>query len=573
MTTNFSIDEKIALLEAASIVTVDTEGYLTKEHPLMAGFSAAFDGLEQGIYFPISHSQGNLTTQQLKKVYTILEQKEALVAHNMMHDINVLKKSGFHHEGKFYCTMLMAHWIDEELFDYSLNAISKRYGGQPKAMPPQMSLIIESDGWNAVPVAWMDEYSSNDALITHKLFRKELPEFQAQGFDDGLWDRETTFIREVIIPMKERGIKTDLGFCVKEYMRGQAIMDDCIKEMGFKPSSPKALEKFLIDELGLPVISRTPTGRVQFNKDAMEQYDLLLEKKDDERAKTILRFRGWQKTNSSNYKAYLNLCDEQGVLHPSYNLHRTVTHRLSCSEPNLQQIPKTSDKDWNGGLKRAFVPREGFKLWSVDYSQLQFRMTVAYAGEHSLIDIFNDPKRDIFQEMATQMNWLRQDVKTLVYLILFGGGGTRASVAFGVSKSQGYELVKEFHSQFPAIKRCAKRAENAARQQGYVRTWAGSKRHFKRGAAYYRALNAVIQGGEAEIIKSAMILIAQEVCDKNCYLLLQIHDEIVPEIREGMEDIYLPKIKECMIRATEEFNDYVDYPVAFTVSASEWGKK
>jgi len=582
-----SLDDKIAMLEAAPIVTVDTEGY-----GKMVGFSAAFQGFPSGFYLPFEHASGNLSLMQQAKVFKVLNTRDALVMHNAMHDLRVFKNSGFDYRGRFYCTMLMAHWIDEELYDYSLNAISKLYGGHPKAMPQQMSAIIASDGWNAVPVAWMDEYSSNDSWITDNLFHKEYPLFKAQGYDPGLWDREQAFIRRVMIPMMERGITIDTGYCIKEYMRGQAIMNDCIKELGFKPSSPKALEKLLIQEIGLPVVKHTKScekcypkdrrasrpvntheARPSFDKEAMEQYDNLLQVIEDDRAKTILRYRGWLKTTSSNYKPYMELVDENGVLHPGYNLHRTVTRRLSCSEPNLQQIPKASDKDWNGGLKKAFVARENYRLWTVDYSQLQFRMTVAYAGQLDLIDIFNNPKRDVFQEMAHQMNWLRDNVKTLVYLILFGGGGKRASVAFGVNLNQGGELVEEFHSQFPMIKKCAKQAEAAARRQGYVATWAGSRRHFPRGSAYYRALNAVIQGGEADIMKLALIYIADEVCDENCHLLLQIHDEIVLEIKEGMEDHYLPLAQAAMLKATEGFNDFVDFPVAFTTSIGEWGKK
>lgn len=580
--------DKINLLEVPTVVTVDTEGM-----GKMVGFSAAFDGFPQGIYFPFEHQKGNLTSLQKTKVFELLSSKEALVMHNAMHDLKVFKNAGLDYRGRFYCTMLMAHWINEERYAYDLTSLSKVYGGMPKSMPEQMQAIINSDGWNAVPVAWMDEYSGHDSYITHQLFRRELPLFQAQGFDNGLWDREQQFIRDVILPMIKLGIKIDTGFCIREYMRGQSIMQECIKELGFKPSSPKALEKFFVEDLKLPILKHTKsclecyptdkrmksqpvhthTGRPCFDKDAMEEYDVLLEKQNDERAKTILRYRGWLKTTSSNYKPYLELCDDEGILHPGYNLHRTKTSRLSCSEPNLQQIPKQSDKDWNGKLKSAFIPRGGYGLWTVDYSQLQFRMTVAYAGVQELIEIFEDETRDVFQEMASQMGWLRDDVKTLVYLILFGGGGKRASIAFGVPLSQGAELVQEFNSTYPAIKKVAKQAKMAAMKQGYVAMWSGRRRHFPRGSAFYRAFNAVIQGGEAEIIKDAMIEVQETICDENCRLILQIHDEIVPEIKEGMEDHYLPLIQKAMVKACDNFNKFVEHPVKFKTSVKRWGEK
>lgn len=595
-----SSDDKIDLLQAATDVTIDTEGM-----PSLMGISAAFDGLNQGIYLPFNHARGNLTDVQKKKLFQVLETRDSLIMYNAIHDLRVLaNKAGFDYRGWFWDLMLMAHWVNEERFDYSLNTISQVYGNAPKAMAPQMSAIIDSDGWDAVPVAWMDEYSSNDSLITHLTFRKILPLWDKQ-FDRDLWAWEQEFIRDVMGPMMDLGIKIDLDFCMREYMRGVAAMDECTKELGFKASQSSKLQKLFIEELGLPVVKHTKSclkcfpvdkraqrqsvhtheGKPSFDKDAMAEYEMLLEKSKDERASIVLRFKGWQKTTSSNYMPYLKLVDNEGVLHPGYKLHGTKTGRLSCADPNLQQIPKTSDKDWNGNLKSAFIPRDGYELWTVDYAQLQFRMTVAYAvawakdngvedpAVQALLDIFNDPMRDIFTEMASQMGWLRADVKTLVYLILFGGGGAQASLAFGVSLEQGKELVEEFHTMYPEVRKVSNDAQKQALKHGYVRYWTGRRRHFPKWSAYYRAFNAVIQGGEAEIIKRAMILIKKEVCDQNCHLILQIHDEVALEIAEGMEDKYLPRVQECMVRATEEFNEYVGVKMRFETSAKAWGEK
>lgn len=564
-------DDKIAIFEVSPEVTLDTEGM---EH--MMGFSFAVDGFPHGFYLPFRHHKGNLTPSQIDKVRHLIATRERLIMHNAMHDLKVLAREGLPFKGFFWDTMLMAHWINEEMFAYDLSTVATYYGYPPKNMPDKMKMLLETDGWDSIPIEWMDFYSSNDSFITHRSERKMEPIFLEQ-FPIELWEREQEFIRTVIMPMKERGIRIDIPFCIMEYMKGAGIMAECKKELGFNPGSRDQLEKFLIGELGLPVLATTPKGKPSFNKDAMEEYDALLDKQDDPRAQTVLRYRGWQKTTSSNYKPYMELIDSDGILHPGYNLHRTKTSRLSCSEPNLQQIPKASEKEWNGNLKAAFIPRDGFSLWTVDYSQLQFRMTVAMAEEEGLLEVFNDEKRDIFREMARTMGWLRDDVKTLVYLILFGGGGNRARIAFGVTLDQGKELVQEFHALYPRIKKLSKRAENAARRQGYVALWTGRRRHFPKGSSFYRALNAVIQGGEAEIIKSAMIVIAKEICDENCHLVLQIHDELAFEIRNGMEDQYLPRIQEKMVEACEGFNQHNiasgGRAVSFRTSVKRWGEK
>lgn len=577
-------DDIISLTETADIVTVDTEGVSR-----MLGFSLCFDGLAEGFYLPISHhGDRNLSDVQRQKIYSILDSRDALVMHNAIHDLRVFARHGFDYRGKFYDTMLMAHWINEERQNYSLDKISQVYGGKPKLMDATTRMIIDTEGWDAVSIQSMEAYSGNDAFIEHELFRKLLPEFQQQGFDGELWETEQKFIRDVMGPMMDLGIKIDTEFSMREYMKGIAVMDECLKELGYKSLGPKAYKELLLDKLGLPVVKHTKSclpcrqrrpvashqGPPSFDKDAMAEYELMLENVDNTLVKTILRYRGWQKTTSSNYKPYMELIDSEGVLHPGYKLHGTKTGRLSCEKPNLQQIPKSSDKEWNGHLKRAFIPRDGFGLWEVDYSQLQFRMTVAYAKQQDLIEIFNDVLRDIFTEMATDMSWLRKDVKTLVYLILFGGGANRAATAFGVSVPQGKELVEEFHSKYRGIRPIANECQRVAGALKYIQYWTGRRRHFfPGGAPTYRAFNAAIQGGEAEIMKRAMIRLQEEVCDENCRMVLQIHDAIAFEIRDGMEGEYLPRIKFIMEDVPNEFCKAVGQYVHFAVDAKRWGEK
>lgn len=575
--TVFSVSSKISIMEMADVITVDTEGM-----GKVLGMAICFDGLMEGFYLPFDHEgDNNLSASEQKKVLSILDSREALVMYNAMHDLRELRRVGLDYRGVFYDPMLMAHWINEERMSYELDRIAPIYGFPGKNMSPLMKFIIDTEGWNKVPVALMDVYSSNDAFITHGAFRKIQAQFEKE-FPPELWALEQEFLRDVIMPMKERGIRIDTHFCVREYMKGLGAMDECKAELKINPGSTKDLKKLLIDEMGLPVKKLTPKGAPSFDKDAMAEYDIILERKKDPRAQTILRYRGWQKTTSANYRAYMDLCDADGVLHPGYMLHRARTHRLACEKPALHQIPKSSNKEWNGHLKRAFIPREGFRLWGVDYSQLQFRMAVAYANQEDLIDIFNDETRDIFTEMAAEMGWLRSDVKTLVYLILFGGGATRASDAFGLNNvEQGRELVDEFHNKYPRIRDIANECAKVAKKFQSIKYWTGQKRHFypyfkdgrKHPPKYYRAFNAAIQGGEAEIVKRAMVRLQREVCDANCYMLLQIHDEVVFEIREGMENGYLPQIKEVMESVPEEFCSVIGNHVTFKVSASEWGSK
>lgn len=561
-------DGILDFMEAQTLLTIDTESGETRG---LMGVSVAFDGLiNTGFYMGWNHDDRNLIESQRVRLSRILnDETKTLVFHNAAYDLKVLERAGLIKRGRknFYDTMLMVHWINENLKNYSLDRQSQAYGGKPKNRTSAMQYQIDTYGWDGVTFEMNDKYSSHDAWITHELFRKLLPEFQKQGFDGPLWEVEQKYVW-VIANMIELGIKIDLEFCIREMLKGNEVMLRMRNELHINPGSPIGLNKLLHDDLGLPVMKLTPGGKPCFDKEAMALYDQLLEKVDDERAKKVLRYRGWQKTVSSNYKAYIDLRDSDNVLHPGYKIHGTETGRASCEKPNLQQIPKASIKEWNGNLKTAFIPRDGYGLWEVDYSQLEFRLTCAYAEQHDLIEIFNDPSRDIFTEMASTMGWLRQNVKTLVYLILFGGGANRAKVAFNLDTiEEGMELVNEFHRTYPEIKKISRKAQNLATTRGYVQYWTGRRRHFPKGSKYYRAFNSIIQGGEAEIVKRAMIKLDETVCNEECRMVLQVHDSIVFEIKVGEESNYLPKIKEAM-----EAVDF-DFGVQFRVDTKKWGEK
>src|SRR5258708_14765821 len=118
-----------------------------------------------------------------------------------------------------------------------------------------------------------------------------------------------------------------------------------------------------------------------FDKYAMEEYELLLAASDNETAGLVLEYRGWFKTVSSNYKAYLDLLSPDGFLRPNYKVHGTRTRRLSCEKPNLQQIPRSTPKRWNGNLKKAFVARRGYTLSELYYVQLEFRHAAGYSRD------------------------------------------------------------------------------------------------------------------------------------------------------------------------------------------------
>jgi DNA polymerase-1 len=159
--------------------------------------------------------------------------------------------------------------------------------------------------------------------------------------------------------MSRRGVRVDTNLATELHLQAEERMQTLTESLGFRPSEPSKLGPFLLEELKLPVVKRSEkTGKPSFDKSVMEEYDYLLEMRgeDNERAKEVLEFRGWQKADSSFYKPYLTLLGPDGRIHPQFRLHGTVTGRLSCANPNLQQIPRKGKFLWNDRTKQSFIP-------------------------------------------------------------------------------------------------------------------------------------------------------------------------------------------------------------------------
>lgn len=381
-----------------------------------------------------------------------------------------------------------------------------------------------------------------------------------------LWEIESDFIR-LIARIKQRGIKIDTAFSRKKAIEGTRILNSIRAELGWNPGSPQQLGKYLIDDLGLPILKRTPNNAPSFDKEALEEYELHLEATGDLTAQKVLTYRGWQKTVSSNFQAYLDLMDENEILHPNYKVHGARTCRLSCEKPNLQQIPRESPKPWNGDVKKAFIPRDkelyeqillaqrriasisdSLKLRTFDFKQVEFRLAAAYAKERELLEIFNSGA-DIFTEMSQRLGRPRHQIKTFVYATLYGAGKSKISLILKVPKWEADDLYDEYHGTWPGFKRISEKASQLASRDGYINYWTGRRRHLTKGESH-KAFNAIIQGGAFEIIKRRML--ALPIWEP---IVLQVHDSITVEdddncdidrIKKTLEDV--PESKEFGVK-------------------------
>jgi len=281
-------------------------------------------------------------------------------------------------------------------------------------------------------------------------------------------------------------------------------------------------------------------------------------------------YRGWQKAISAAYKPYVELRDLDGRLRCSYKLHGTVTGRFSCSEPNLQQIPKTSDKVWNGRVKECFIAQEGYTLINADFSQLELRLGTAYAGEEDLKQVFREG-RDIFTEMSGSLGFDRQTTKTFVYSTQYGAGPPRIMSAFHVSKAQAQAMLRNYKNTYPAFAQFAQRCADTAERDMRIRIWSGRYRHFQYSSESFKAMNSVIQGGAADIVERVMCQVYRDLDSEDCRMLLQVHDSITFEVRTELVDEYMPRIKACMEDVSRAVGHDL-FDVKFAVEVEPWTK-
>lgn len=577
-----TFEEAIQLFSLIDTIAVDTEtnGYDIRDGRGYA-YGISLAGRLPGVgvvstYLPFRHPAGptgiscNLDSGDLYELKKAIENyKGVLVFHNAKFDLESLRTLGINYTGRFYCTMIMAHLINENIpFSKSLDACGKHYLKDPgKKMSDMFNGFLNLYGWRDMLPEIIFEYAAYDADLTLRLFETLLPKFNAEELND-YWNGHKQGFFEVIRSMERRGVRIDVDFCRKMQVLGENAMEDIVELLGDRKPSGKNLEHMLLTELGLPVVKRSQkTGKPSFDKGAMEVYEQILERQENPLAEYILSYRGWQKSVSSNYKPYVELISPDGRLRCNYKLHGTKTGRMSCEKPNLQQIPRSGSKAWNGELKQAFIAEEGYTLWEADYGQLELRLATAYADEQGLKHVFAEG-RDIFTEMSKQLGMARQDTKTLTYTIQYGGGINRISTVFGVSSERAGQIRENFYLSYPGFRAKSNVASGKARTKGKVRLWSGRYRHFLYPQdEAHKAFNSIIQGGSADIVERTMVRLHKTVDnEQECRMLLQVHDSVVFEIKNGREDYYLPRIKECMENVEPDFG------VRFSVDIHKWGE-
>ncbi len=408
-----------------------------------------------------------------------------------------------------------------------------------------------------------------------------LAEIQKRGLSF-VYEKIELPLYPVLRKMEKRGVKIDRAFLAdlsKKYRKElDAIAGRIYEAAGgeFNINSPKQLGDILFDTLGLSMKNqkKTATGARSTRESELEKMRELHPIIAD-----ILSFRELSKLLSTYIDTIPTLLDSEDRLHTSYVQTGTTTGRLASQNPNLQNIPIKTEL--GRAIRHAFIPSEGMQLVSFDYSQIELRIAAFLSGDEGLGEIFRSG-RDVHREVAARVFHVedaevsyeqRRRAKVINFGILYGMGVTSLQQALGTNRKEAQEFYDQYFAAFPRLASYLDETKAAAAKQGYTETFFGRRRYFEgitssipyvKAAAERMAVNAPIQGTQADIVKLAMVEIGswlqKEQLEEDIYPLLQVHDELVFEMKDDAVKKYALKIKEIMESVvSEEERDGIPY--------------
>ena len=386
----------------------------------------------------------------------------------------------------------------------------------------------------------------------------------------------------VLYKMEKAGLKIDADYLYKfknELLNKQSLIEDKIYAQSgekFNINSTKELQKILFEKMGIKPIKKTKTG---YSTDS-ETLELLSEKY--EIAGLLIKYREIAKIVSTYIVPFIEKSDDNNRLHTTFNQTLTSTGRLSSSNPNLQNLP-ANDDEIHSGIRRSVIAEDGYKLVCSDYSQIELRVLAHFSKDETLIDVFRN-KEDVHTQTAVKLfgvhpsmvdHNLRRMAKVINFGILYGMGYVSLAKTLGIKKGRAKEIIDKYFERFSSVKTFIDETIDKASAKGFVETYFKRRRYFyninstnQRLAGFERraALNAVIQGTAADIIKIAMVQLDKKLADKNARIVMQVHDELLIEASEDSIESVMNVTKEVMENAVD-----FDIPMAVNIKyADNW---
>ena len=566
------------------IISLDTE--TTSTHPIDAELvGLSFSVKENEAFYvavPADFKKALTIVNIFKKVY---ENTEILkVGQNIKYDMEVLHNYGINVQGPMFDTMIAHYLIDPELqhnMDYMAETILHY-------RTIHIEELIGPKGKNQKNMRDLNpkdvyEYAAEDADITLKLKNALEPRLKDVNAEKLFWDMEMPLV-PVLADMETTGVCLDTD-SLKETStlftkRMKALEKEIFEEAGeeFNISSPKQVGEILFGKMKLvDKPKKTRTGQYVTSEEVLQQL-----RSKAKIVANILDYRGLKKLLGTYVDALPKLINPRtGHIHTSFNQTITATGRLSSSDPNLQNIPVRDDDGKE--IRKCFIPEPGCLFFSADYSQIELRIMAHLSGDENMIEAFREGF-DIHRATAAKI-WhedmdevtdaQRKKAKQANFGIIYGITTYGLAQRMDIPNGEARQLIDDYFTTFPKVHAYMEKAKEEARAKGYAETLFGRRRYLPdinskngtvRGFAERNAINAPIQGSEADIIKVAMIRIWRRFKEEGIRskMILQVHDElnfsVFPEEKEKVEKIVIEEMQGAY---------HLDVPL---IADAGWGK-
>ena len=491
------------------------------------------------------------------------------IGQNLKYDLKILANYGIEVSGRLFDTMI-AHYLLNPDMRHNMDLLSEAYLDYK---PIAIESLIGKRGkgqltMRAVPAELQKEYAVEDTDVTLQLKQVFEPLLEKDQMTALFTDIEAPLVR-VLAQMEYEGIRVDtdfLGELSKQINTDLIGLQEAIfSQTGhFNLSSPKQLGEVLFDRLKLLAKpKKTKTGQYATSEEVLSELAA-----EHPVVAQVLEYRALQKLQSTYIEALPREVNSRtGRVHTTFMQAVTATGRLSSNQPNLQNIPIRTPR--GSQIRKAFVPRnEDYTLLSADYSQIELRIIAALSEEDHMIEAFLEGQ-DIHRSTAAKVFGVpleavtkeqRSHAKTVNFGIIYGVSAIGLSQQTSLTRSQSKELIDTYYQTYPKLKGYIEKQIAFAREHGYVQTLLGRRRYLPdvysrnqvvRGAAERNAVNAPIQGSAADIIKIAMVRIAQRLEKERLAtrMLLQVHDELLFDVPKAELELVTPLIREEMQQA------------------------
>ena len=491
------------------------------------------------------------------------------VGQNFKYDLTIFARNGIDVQGVAFDTMLESYVLNST-GRHNMDDLAKRYLGHQTISFEEIAGKGKNQlTFNKIPLEQAAEYAAEDADVTMKLQQVLWEKLSKEPTLEKLFKEMELPLLGVLSRMERRGVLIDsdaLFLQSNEIANRLSELEEQAYVLAGQPfnlASTKQLQEILFDKLGLPVIQKTPKGAPSTNEEVLEELAF-----SHELPKVLVEHRGLSKLKSTYTDKLPQMVNPQtGRVHTSYHQAVTATGRLSSSDPNLQNIPIRNEEGRR--IRQAFIARKGFTVVAADYSQIELRIMAHLSQDQGLINAFTQGK-DIHRSTAAEIFGValdevtseqRRNAKAINFGLIYGMSAFGLSRQLGIGRADAQSYMDLYFKRYPGVQTFMHDIREKAKAQGYVETLFGrrlylpdinSSNGMRRKAAERVAINAPMQGTAADIIKRAMIQLDQTLQnDPDIAMIMQVHDELVFEVRSEKVAFYSELIKTQMESAAD----------------------